>query len=84
MPPVSEDEGGNSRLKQGEREDGGTQEAPPSAMFHAPLSVSHQKILLHRLAVAEKKLQATGKMVNELYEEIREIGALVADLQNEE
>jgi transcriptional regulator with XRE-family HTH domain len=84
MPPVSGDEGGNSRLKQEEREDGGKQGAPPSAVFHAPLPVSHQKILLHRLAVAEKKLQATGKMVNELYEEIREIGALVADLQNEE
>jgi len=56
----------------------------PSTVFHAPLAPSDREILIHRLGVAEKKLQAAGKVLNELYEELREIAALVEDMSSED
>ena len=81
MPPVNGEASGSQK---GGGAEGSQKGASQSTVFNTPLAIKRQKILMHRLGIAEKKLQATGKMVNELYEEIREIGALVADLQSEE
>ena len=52
--------------------------------LRSPLALSRQKILLHRLGIVEKKFQTAAKFLNELYEELCEIKALVADTQSEE
>jgi transcriptional regulator with XRE-family HTH domain len=83
MPPADGQSGGTSRSPQGG--DGGSQkEASQRIVLHAPLAIKRQKILMHRLGVAEKKLQAAGKMLNELYQELCEIAALVAETPSEE
>jgi transcriptional regulator with XRE-family HTH domain len=53
-------------------------------VLHAPVAIKRQKILMHRLGIAEKKLEEAGRILNELYQELREIGTLVADMQSEE
>ncbi|HEX3036952.1 MAG TPA: helix-turn-helix transcriptional regulator, partial [Thermodesulfobacteriota bacterium] len=67
-----------------EQVEGNKKGAAASANFRTPLHIKRQKILMHRLAVAEKKLEAAGKLLNELYNELCEITELVADTQNEE
>jgi len=63
----------------------------PSTVFHAPLALHDREIMLHRIAVAEERLQAAenmlqavAKILQEAYKELREIGALVADMPSEE
>jgi transcriptional regulator with XRE-family HTH domain len=83
--PLKEGETGEtSGSQQGEEHEGSQKGAAPRTVLRAPLAIKRQKILMHRLGVAEKKLQAAGKMLNELYQELREIAALVADTQTEE
>jgi XRE family transcriptional regulator of biofilm formation len=81
MPPVNGEASGS---QQGGGAEGSQKGASQSTVFNTPLAIKRQKILMHRLEIAEKKLEAVGKMLSDLHEEIREIGALVADLQSEE
>jgi XRE family transcriptional regulator of biofilm formation len=59
--------------------------------FRSPLTPSDREILLHRLAVAEKRLEAAEKSVQaaeknlrEVHEELRELGALAAEMFSHE
>jgi transcriptional regulator with XRE-family HTH domain len=52
--------------------------------FRSPLAPSDQEILMHRLAVLEKKLEAAEKNLREAHEEILELGALAAEMFNQE
>ena len=54
-----------------------------SAVFHFPLFISPQEVFARRLAVLEKKLKAAEKNLHDANEEVREIGALVARMQEE-
>jgi transcriptional regulator with XRE-family HTH domain len=58
--------------------------ASTSTAFRTPVAIKRQKILMHRLEIAEKKFHAAAKFLNELYEELCEIKALVTDTQSEE
>jgi transcriptional regulator with XRE-family HTH domain len=69
--------------------------ASASTVFHTPLATSHQKILMHRLAVLEKKLEAVeknlyeahaaaAKNLQEIHEELRELAAFVEEMFNQE
>jgi transcriptional regulator with XRE-family HTH domain len=70
----------------------GTQEAASSgAVLRSPLTPSDREILLHRLAVAEKRLevaekavQAAEKNLHEVHEELRELTALAAEMFSHE
>jgi transcriptional regulator with XRE-family HTH domain len=74
----------------------GTQiSASPDAVFHSPLTPSDLKILLHRLAALENKLlvvekclhdtyEAADKNLRETHKELRDITALIVDMQREE
>jgi transcriptional regulator with XRE-family HTH domain len=52
--------------------------------FRSPLAPSDQEILLHRLAVAEKRLEAAEKNLREAHEELRELAALAAEMFKDE
>lgn len=61
--------------------------APASTVLRAPLAISHPEILIRRLAVAEKRLEAAEKMLEaaaqnlqDAHEELRELGALAAEM----
>ncbi|MGI0023527.1 MAG: helix-turn-helix domain-containing protein [Nitrososphaera sp.] len=62
-----------------------TQKASPlSTVFHAPLSISDQEIVKHRLAVLKKRLEAAEKNLYDAHEELRELYALVAEMFSQE
>jgi len=82
MPLVDGEVGGASNAQQGD--EGNKKGASQSTVFHTPVATKQQKILMHRLGVAEKKLASMGKMLNELYEELSEIAALVEDMSSED
>jgi transcriptional regulator with XRE-family HTH domain len=84
LPSADGQAGGASSSKRGEGDEGSQKGAAPSTVLRAPLAIKRQKILLHRLGVAEKKLQAAGTLLSELYQEFREIAALVAETPSEE
>jgi hypothetical protein len=84
MPPKDGEAEGTSNSEQDGGDEGNKNGASQSMVFHTPLAIRRQKILMHRLRVAEKKLEAVAKIVRELDEEIREIGALAEDLFGEE
>jgi transcriptional regulator with XRE-family HTH domain len=84
MPTQDGEAGAASSAQQGDGKEGNKKGASAGTAFHTPLAIKRQKVLMHRLGIAEKKLEAAGRMLNELYQEIREIGALVADMQSEE
>ena len=65
--------------------------ASQSTIFHAPLAPSDQEILMHRLAVAEKRLssaektlQAAEKNLREAHRELRELAVLAAEMFHQE
>jgi transcriptional regulator with XRE-family HTH domain len=70
----------------------GTQEVASSGtVLRSPLAPSDREILLHRLAVAEKRLevaeksvQAAEKSLREVHEELRELTALAAEMFHQE
>jgi transcriptional regulator with XRE-family HTH domain len=84
LPPKEGEAGETSGSQQGEGDEGSQKGVSQSAVLHAPLAIKRQKILLHRLGIAEKKLHAAGKLLNELYQELNEIAALVAETPSEE
>jgi transcriptional regulator with XRE-family HTH domain len=84
LPPKAGEAGETSGSQQGGGDDGSHKGASQSTVLRAPLAIKRQKILMHRLGVAEKKLQAAGKLLNELYQELSEIAALVAETPTEE
>jgi transcriptional regulator with XRE-family HTH domain len=84
MPPKDGEEGTAPSEEQGGGDEGNKKGVSRSTAFRTPVAIQRQKILMHRLGIAEKKLQAAGKMLNELYEELCEIAALVANTQSEE
>jgi transcriptional regulator with XRE-family HTH domain len=83
MPTQDGEAGAASSAQQGEGKEE-SQKAPVGTVYHTPLAIKRQKILMHRLGIAEKKFQAAAKFLNELYEELCEIKALVANTQSEE
>jgi len=84
MPTQTGETGAASSAQQGDGDEGDKKAASAGTAFRTPVAIKRQKILMHRLGIAEKKLEAAGGMLNELYQEICEIGALVADMQSEE
>ena len=84
MPTQDGEAGTASSAQQGNGKEGSQRGAAAGTAFRTPIAIQRQKILMHRLGIAEKKLEAAGSMLNELYQELREIGALVADMQSEE
>jgi transcriptional regulator with XRE-family HTH domain len=55
-----------------------------STVFHAPLSISLQEILMHRLAVLKEKVEAAEKNLRDMREELLEVEALAVDIFGEE
>jgi transcriptional regulator with XRE-family HTH domain len=84
MPTQNGEAGAASSAQQSEGDEGNKKGASAGTAFRTPVAIKRQKILTHRLGIAEKKLEAVVRMVSELYEEFREIGALVADTPSEE
>ena len=84
MPTQDGEAGGTSSSQQDGGDEGSKKGASQSTMFRTTLPISQQKVLMHRLGIVEKKFQAAAKFLNELYEELCEIKALVAETQTEE
>ena len=84
MPTQDGEAGATPSAQQGDGKEASQKSAAAGTAFRTPVAIQRQKILMHRLGITEKKLEAVAKMVGELYEEFREIAALVADTHNEE
>jgi transcriptional regulator with XRE-family HTH domain len=84
MPPENGDTGETTRTETDGEEAGNKKAVAGRTTFRTPLYIKRQKILMHRLGIAEKKLDAVGQILKELYEEIREVRALVSDMQSDE
>jgi transcriptional regulator with XRE-family HTH domain len=84
MPTQDGEAEAASSAQQGEGDEGNKRGASAGTAFRTPVAIKRQKILMHRLGIAEKKLEAVVKIVSELYEELREIEAVVEDMSSEE
>jgi transcriptional regulator with XRE-family HTH domain len=82
MPPLEGEAGDTSGSEQDRGDEGNKKGGSQSTVLHAPVALKRQKILMHRLGVAEKRVLAAGEMLNELYTELCEIAALVADMSS--
>jgi transcriptional regulator with XRE-family HTH domain len=69
--------------------------ASPGTVLHSPLASSDREILLYRLAVLEERLAVVKKYLHDAYieadknlrdayKEVRDIAALIADMQTED
>ena len=56
----------------------------PSTVFHSPLFISSQEVLVHRLAVLKKRLELAEKNLQDANEELRELHVLVDEMFNKE
>lgn len=53
-------------------------------VYHTPLFISSQEVLVHRLAVLKKRLEAAEKNLEDANEELRELHVLVDEMFNQE
>jgi transcriptional regulator with XRE-family HTH domain len=83
MPPENGRVGVISQSQEGEVKER-SKEATSGIVFHTPLATKRQKILMHRIAVLERKLETIEKNLRTAQEEVRELGALAKDMFREE
>ena len=84
MPPKDRRAVITSSSKQSLAAQGSQQPSSSRTAFRSPLAPSDQEILMHRLAVAEKRLEAAEKNLREAHEELRELTALAAEMFSHE